>query len=68
MRGERGNTYDDGLLALAVFDGVARARWRVSHERQKGLDDMERGDMRGVEIFEVFALKLEVFQRGEGGE
>jgi hypothetical protein len=24
--------------------------------------------MRGVEIFEIFALKLDVFQRGEGGE
>jgi hypothetical protein len=29
---------------------------------------MERGDMRGVEIFEIFALKLDVFQRSEGGE
>lgn len=24
--------------------------------------------MRGVEIFEIFALKLDVFQRSEGGE
>ncbi len=29
---------------------------------------MERSDVRGVEILEVFALELDVFQRGEGGE
>ena len=29
---------------------------------------MEGCDVRGVEVFEIFALELDVFQRYEGGE
>jgi len=32
------------------------------------LDDLEGGDVRRVEVLEVFALELDVLERGEGGE
>ena len=32
------------------------------------MNDLERGDVGGVEVLEIFSLKLDVFQRSEGGK
>ena len=32
------------------------------------MDDLQGSDVRGVEVLEIFALELDVFQWGESGE
>ena len=62
------DTYNNAFLALSIFDGIARTRRGVAHQWQQSLDDLEGCDVRRVEVLEILALELDVFQRSEGGK
>ena len=62
------DTYDDAFLALSVLYGISRTRRGVAHQWQESLDNLERRDVRRVEVLEIVALELDVFQRSEGGK
>lgn len=62
------DAYNDAFLALSIFYGITCTRRGVAHQWQESLDDLERCDVRCVEILEILALELDVFQGSEGGK
>ena len=62
------DAYNDAFLALSIFYGIAGTRRGVAHQWQESLDNLERRDVRRVEILEILALELDVLQRSEGGK
>ena len=63
-----GDTYNNAFLALAIFYGITCARRGVAHQWQESLDNLERCDVRRVQVLEILSLELDVFQGSEGGK